>query len=135
MRVLLFGGTGRLGSRCIQALLAHGHVLTVYVRNTDKLKSMVTPAVINSLEAVVAGDATDSVAIKKAIEEHNIEAIVDVAGNQVLPWKEYVLSKIAKAVTDAAVAVGKERGKPIRIWLITWPGELRLSGSENVLED
>jgi UDP-glucose 4-epimerase len=129
MRVLLFGGTGRLGSRCIQALLAHGHVLTVYVRNTDKLKSMVTPAVINSLEAVVAGDATDSVAIKKAIEEHNIEAIVDVAGNQVLPWK------IAKAVTDAAVAVGKERGKPIRIWLITWPGELRLSGSENVLED
>jgi nucleoside-diphosphate-sugar epimerase len=135
MRVLLFGGTGNLGSRCIQALLAHGHTLIVYVRNTSKLKSMVTPAIIDSLEAIVVGDATDPEGIKRALREHNIEAIVDVAGNQVLPWQEYLLPKIAKAVTEAAIAVGKERGEPLRAWITTGPGGLKIPDSEYLVYD
>jgi putative NADH-flavin reductase len=134
MRVLLLGGTGNLGSRCIQALLAHGHILTVYVRNLDKLKFMFTPAVINNLEAIVIGDATDPEGIKRAIREHNIEAIIDVAGNQVLPWKEHLLPKIAKAVTEAAIGVGKERGEPLRAWVTTWPGNMKIE-SDHLLRE
>jgi putative NADH-flavin reductase len=134
MRVLLLGGTGNLGSRCVQALLARGHILTVYVRNVEKLKSMFSPAVIDSLEAIVTGDATDSEGIKRAIREHDIEAIVDVAGNQVLPWREYLLPKIAKAVTDAATAVGKERGEPLRVWITGSPGNMNID-SEHVLNE
>ena len=119
MRVLLLGGTGRLGSRCIQALLSHGHELTVYVRNGDKLRSLFTPAIIDSLEGIAIGDATDPQGIKKALRKYNIEAIVNVCGNQVLPWREYLLSKIAQAAVDAAIAVGKERGKPLRAWHAT----------------
>lgn len=67
--------------------------------------------------------------ISKVILDHDIEAIVDVAGNQVLPWKEFLLPKIAKAVTDAAVAVGKERGKPLRAWLVSGINILRYPGT------
>ena len=59
----------------------------------------------------MVGDATDSVGIKKAIIEHDIEAIIDVAGSQVRPWKEFLLPKIARAVSEAAITVGKERGR------------------------
>lgn len=76
------------------------------------------------------GDATDAEGIKKAIREHDIEGIIDVAGNQVLPWKEYVLPKIAKAVSDAAVAIGKERGeKPLRVWVAGGIGCMDYPGS------
>lgn len=80
---------------------------------------------------VVVGDATDAEGIKKAIVDYDIEAIVDVAANQVLPWKEFLLSKIAKAVTDAAVAVGKDRGAPLRAWLVSGIGVLQYPGTPN----
>lgn len=80
---------------------------------------------------MVVGDATDAAGIKKAILDHDIEAIVDVAGNQVLPWKEYLLPKIAKAVTDAAIAVGKERGRPLRAWLVSGMSILQYPGTPN----
>jgi hypothetical protein len=127
MRVLLFGGTGSLGTRCIPALLAHHHIVTLQVRNPTKLRSLVSQAIIDHV-TIVVGDATDSAGIKKAIIDHGIEAIIDVAGNQVYPWQEYLLPKIAKAVCSAAVAVGKERGTPLRAWItsglnvIEYPG-------------
>lgn len=130
MRVLLLGGTGNLGLRCIPALLAHNHIVTLYVRNPSKLQLLVSPLVIEKT-VVVVGDATDSAGIKKAILDHNIEATVDVAGNQVLPWQEFLLPKIAKAVTDAAVAVGEERGIPLRAWLVCGMNILQYPGTPN----
>jgi len=43
MRVLLLGATGNLGSRCLPALVAHKHVVTVFVRNSSKLRAMMSP--------------------------------------------------------------------------------------------
>jgi hypothetical protein len=43
--------------------------------------------------AIVEGDATDSTALEKAILDHDIEGIIDVAGNIVPPWKEFLLPK------------------------------------------
>ena len=133
MRVLLLGATGNLGLRLIPALLAHKHHVTVFVRSVNKLKSLVSPALI-AMIVIVCGDATDSATIKKAISENDCDVIVNTAGNQVLPWKEYQLPKIAKAVADAAVAVGRERGKPLRAWfmgaivLLRYPGTDYLVG-------
>lgn len=129
MRVLLLGATGNLGLRCIPALVAHSHTVTLYVRNIEKLHSLVSPSLISQLHAVVKGDATDAAGIKQAILDHDIEGIIDVAGNQVLPWKEYVLPKIAKAVADAAIAAGKERGgKPLRVWVTAGVMSLKYPG-------
>jgi NAD dependent epimerase/dehydratase family enzyme len=135
MRVLLLGATGNLGSRLVPALIAHHHVLTILVRNTEKLRSLISPALLELVDSVVEGDATDSDRIKQTIKQHNIEAIVDVAGNQVLPWKEYLLPKIGKAICDAAVEVGKERGKPIRVWVTTVLILMRAQGSEYSFAD
>jgi len=135
MRVLLLGATGNLGLRCTTALLAHKHVVVVYVRNVPKLQSLVSPAVIAALEAIVIGDATDAAGIKRAILEHDIDAIVDVAGTQVRPWQEYLLPKIARAVTEAAVAVGRERGRPLRAWITSGLGVLEHPGTKYLVQD
>jgi hypothetical protein len=81
------------------------------------------------------GDVTDSPALEKAIRDHNIEGIVDVAGNQVLPWKEYLLPKIAKAVSDAAITVGKERGAPLRVWVTSGLGVMQIPGTPYLIHD
>jgi hypothetical protein len=131
MKVLLLGCTGNLGLRCIPALLAYNHTVTLYVRNTAKLRSLVSPAVLEKVAAIVVGDATNSADIKKAIKEHDIEGVVNVAGNQVPPWQEFLLPKIAKAVSDAAVAVGKERGASLRGWLVSGMNILLYPGAPN----
>lgn len=135
MRVLLLGGTGNLGRRCVPALLAHQHVLTIFVRNPSKFKAMMSPELVERLESIVVGDATDSAALEKAIRDHDVEAIVDVAGNQVYPWQEYLLPMIAKAVSDAAVAIGKERGVPLRVWVTSGLGILKKPGTPYLVQD
>jgi hypothetical protein len=65
----------------------------------------------------VVGDAKDKEGIKVALREHDIEAVIDVAGNMVWPWQEYSLPSIAKAVSSAAIEVGQERGRPLRAWI------------------
>ncbi|RFU35664.1 hypothetical protein B7463_g701, partial [Scytalidium lignicola] len=129
MRVLLLGATGNLGTRVIPALLAHRHILFIYVRNIPKLRTLIPPSILSNA-TIIQGDATDSDGIKKALLENECDAIVDCAGNQVLPWKEYLLPKIVRAVADAAIEVGKERGgKPLRAWFIGGIGSLGYPGS------
>ena len=134
MRVLLLGATGNLGSRCIPTLLAHNHNLTVYVRNPAKLHALISPLLISRL-TIVVGDATDATGIKSAILDNDCDALVDTAGNQVLPWKENLLAKIARAVSDAATEAGKERGMAMRVWLIGGLGVLEYPGTGYLLQD
>jgi len=135
MRVLLLGATGNLGSRCLQALIAHKHTVTVVVRNVPKLQSMMSPVLLGQIHAIVEGDATDSAALEKAILDYDIEGIIDVAGNVVPPWQESVMPKIARAVTHAAVAVGKQRGKPLRAWISSGIVSLEYPGTGYLFSD
>lgn len=96
---------------------------------------MMSPTIIERLESIVVGDVTDSPALEKAIRDHNIEGIIDVAGNQVLPWKEYLLPKIAKAVSDAAITVGKERRTPLRVWVTSGLGVMQIPGTPYLIHD
>jgi putative NADH-flavin reductase len=136
MRVLLLGATGNLGSRCLPALIAHKHTVTVVVRNVPKLRSMMSPALLDQVNAIVEGDVTDSAALKKAILDHDIEGIIDVAGNIVFsPWKESLLPKIASAVRDAAISVGKQRGKPLRAWITSALPIMAYPGTDYLMMD
>jgi putative NADH-flavin reductase len=135
MRVLLLGATGNLGSRCLPALIAHHHIVTVFVRNILKLRSIMAPSLLEKVNAIVEGDVTDSAALKQAILDHDIEGIIDVAGNLVKPWEEFLLPKIASAVRDAAVAVGKQRGKPLRAWVTSGFGILEYPGTNYLIQD
>ena len=135
MRVLLLGSTGNLGSRCLPALLAHKHIVTVLVRNPSKFRSINSPSLLEQVNAIVEGDATDSALIQKTLLDHNMEGFIDVAGNQVLPWKPYVLHRIAEAAVVAAVAVGNQRGKPLRAWITSAIGVLEDPGTGHLFED
>ncbi len=83
MRVLLLGATGNLGSRCLPALNAHQHAVTIIVRNVPKLRSRMSPALLEKVNTIVDGDVTDVTLLKKTLLEHDIEGIIDVAGNQI----------------------------------------------------
>ncbi|TVY40944.1 hypothetical protein LSUB1_G003110 [Lachnellula subtilissima] len=93
MRVLLLGGTGNLGKRCVPALLAHEHVLTIYVRNPSKFKHLECSR------------------------------------------QSFLLPKIAKAVADAAIAVGNERGVPLRVWITAGLGLLKTPGRPYLIQE
>jgi nucleoside-diphosphate-sugar epimerase len=134
MRVLLLGATGNLGLRCIAALVAHNHVITLYVRNPEKLRSLVPTTLLKHV-SIVVGDATDFAGIKRALLDHNVEGIIDVAGNQVWPWQEYLMPRIAKAVSDAAIAVGEKRGEPLRAWMCCGLGIMELPGIPGRIQD
>ncbi len=79
MQVLLLGGTGNLGLRLIPALLAHGHIVTTYVRSVEKLRSLISPALFEKI-SVYVGDALDSSEVEHAIRQHDCDAVMNTAG-------------------------------------------------------
>jgi uncharacterized protein YbjT (DUF2867 family) len=138
-RVLLLGATGNRGSRLLPALLAHHHTVVAMVRSQAKLATIMAPYGSTRVPTpipnltIIEGDATDSSAIRRALLDHDCDTIADVAGNQVAPWKDPVLERIVRAVVDAAVAVGRERGRPLRAWIIGGLSSLGYPGMEGYL--
>ena len=128
MRVLLLGGTGNLGLRLIPALVAHGHIVMAHVRSVNKLRGLISAALFQKI-STYEGDALDSSNVAGALRKHDCDAIMNTAGTRMNPWQEQVLGKIATAVSSAAIQVGKERGKPLRAWLIGGMGSLEYVGT------
>lgn len=139
MRVLLLGGTGSLGRRLIPALLAHNHKLTLYLRSPSKLTPLISPSLLAQISSIEVGDGTDSARIKQVLVEHDIEAIINVAGTQVRSWQEFLLPKIAKAVTDAAVEVSKSRiqrgERELRVWITGGLGIMKYPETGKLIQD
>lgn len=94
-----------------------------------------SPALLDLAHAIVVGDATDVALLTKVMLDHDIEGVIDVAGNQVLPWKEYMLSKIAKAVADAAVDVRRQTGRKLRLWVISGLGLMQYPGTPYLISE
>jgi nucleoside-diphosphate-sugar epimerase len=135
MKVLLIGATGNVGLRLVAALLTHNHKVTVYVRSSHKLESLLPTSIFSRL-TVVEGDATDSTAIQRAILDKNCEGVVNSAGvAAVAPWASTTLPEIFRAVVKAVVAAGEERGKPLRAWFMGGLGVLCFPGTEAMLSN
>jgi len=82
MKILLTGGTGYIGSHVAAALISTGHQVVCFdnLANSDA-------AVIDRLEAItgiaiplVVGDIRDGDALRRALTEHGIEAVIHFAG-------------------------------------------------------
>lgn len=133
MKVLLVGATGNVGLRLVASLLTHGHSVVTYVRSSSKLESLV-PASVYQQITVVEGDATHVAAIKKAILDHNCDAVVNSAGVAAMaPWGKSDLPAIFRAVVDATQQVGLDRKKPLRAWFLGGMGVLYYPGSKTML--
>ena len=135
MKVILIGATGNLGLRLIAALLTHGHTVVAFVRSSSKLESLIPSSVFQQITAV-QGDATDPVAIKRAILDNSCDAVVNTAGVAALaPWGKSDLPVIFRAVLDGVKEAGLERGKPLRAWFLGGLGALYYPGSETLISN
>jgi len=135
MKVLLLGATGNLGSRLIPALLTHGHSVVAFARTTSKLQTLL-PASVHERITTVQVDATDSLAIKKAILDTKCDAVVTAAGVAAMaPWGSSDLPTIFRAVVDAVREAGAERGSPLRLWVMGGMSVLYYPGTGKMLSD
>ncbi|KAJ5757143.1 uncharacterized protein N7511_007325 [Penicillium nucicola] len=132
MRVLLLGATGTLGSRILSALIKRGHTVSVFIRNPSKL----APGVQDEIFSIECGDATKSSEIKEAALRTKCDAIVNSAGlASVSPWGRSSLPEIVDAVLSAAQEIGRERGSPLRVWLLAGMGILDIPTQKYMLVD
>ncbi|KAJ5916933.1 hypothetical protein N7504_000948 [Penicillium tannophilum] len=132
MKVLVLGSTGRLGSRVLSALLARGHSVVAFARDSSKLP----PSIISQLLAVELGDATKSADITAAGNKHQCDAIVNTAGYAAMaPWGKSDLPSIVDAVIAAALEIGQGRETPLRMWFLGGLGLLDLPNTNYRIVD
>jgi nucleoside-diphosphate-sugar epimerase len=132
MRVLLLGAAGKLGSRILPALIQRGHTVTAFVRDPSKLPSGISKDHFSYEQ----GDATKATDIKAAATKHECDAIVNAAGvAAVAPWGHSNLPIIIDAVIRATLELGRERGKPLRLWVTAGMGLLDLPTKSYMLVD
>ncbi|KAJ5645287.1 hypothetical protein N7507_011298 [Penicillium longicatenatum] len=132
MKVLVLGSTGRLGSRVLSALLARGHSVVAFARDSSKLP----PSIISQLLAVELGDATKSAEITAAGKKHQCDAIVNTAGYAAMaPWGKSDLPSIVDAVITAALEMSQDRESPLRVWFLGGLGLLDLPNTNYRIVD
>lgn len=135
MKVLLLGATGNLGSRLVPALLTHGHIVTVFVRSSRKLESLLPSSIYQQI-SIVEGDATNISAVKAAILDSKCEAVVTAAGvAAAAPWGSSDLPKIFRSIAEAVQQAGAERKQPLRVWFLSGMSVLQVPGTKNMMMD
>ena len=135
MKVLLIGPTGNVGSRLLSSLLSHNHTPILYLRTPSKLPASILTCLPTT--SIITGSATSSSSIAAAIREHSCEAVISAAGLAKMFSKTAEFPAIFRAVVTAAAAVGRERGRPVRCWMLGGTGALdipeRIVGRKGVM--
>ena len=86
---------------------------------------------------IVEGDATDTVAMRRTIIQHDCNALICSAGYIIMnPWGKAILPGISEAAADAAILAVKERGgKALRCWFLAGMSVLDYPGSTYFIAD
>jgi putative NADH-flavin reductase len=107
IKVIIFGATGHVGYCLINAALAQGHDVSVFVRDPRKLQRHHDAATLSRLNVFV-GDILDGDAAGQAMRGHN--AVVDAAGHN-------QDAEIYTALCKSIVSQAKALLPPQRIWV------------------
>ncbi len=108
-KVLIFGGTGRLGRRLVQAALSLGHQVTVYVRNVSNLEAQFGGNLPHEL-SVIEGDIMDKDAVGRAIDGHGF--LVNSASHVVEGNSFYELCQVIIGQAQSHM------DEPKRVWFL-----------------
>jgi nucleoside-diphosphate-sugar epimerase len=76
VRVLVTGGTGRIGSHTVAALVNAGHDVRLLVRSPERIAPALEPLAVRELDSRL-GDATQRESVERALE--GCEALVHAA--------------------------------------------------------
>jgi uncharacterized protein YbjT (DUF2867 family) len=99
-QVLVFGGTGRLGSDIVKALVRDGHSVTVFARpSSDRVRLAGLPI------AYVDGDVLDGQSVQDALAAQSYSVVVDALGRGSAGVEFYRISaeNIAVAAAESGV--------------------------------
>ncbi len=108
MRVLVTGGTGFMGSHTVEALLAAGHQVRMFVRSTDRVGPALDPLGV-SVDEVVAGDVTDEGATEAAIT--GCDAVIHAANVfSFEPKHSGVMRRVNTVGTENVLRLASEAG-------------------------
>jgi putative NADH-flavin reductase len=101
MKLLVLGGTGRLGRQVVDVAIARGHMVTAFLRAPQAL------APRNSLH-VVGGSPLDHHALQSAMQGH--DAVVSSLGTHA-PWRAMApsMAELVATVVTTMAASGPER--------------------------
>ncbi|WP_428629169.1 UDP-glucose 4-epimerase GalE [Sphingopyxis sp.] len=82
MKILLTGGTGYIGSHVAAALVSSGHEVVCFdnLANSDADVIDRLEAITGTVIPLVVGDIRDGGAVRQAIADHGVEAVVHFAG-------------------------------------------------------
>jgi uncharacterized protein YbjT (DUF2867 family) len=105
MNLLVLGATGRTGRLVVEQALAAGHTVTALVRSPEKLTMR------NSNLRVVTGEATDTLAVSRALE--GVDAVISTLGGN-----GSVIADSTQAIVAAARAEGVSRVVVLSSWLV-----------------
>lgn len=131
MKVLLLGATGNLGSRLLQALIAHDHQVVAFVRSESKLQKLIAGQLL-AKTTVVTGDATNSKAVQDAFVQNSCDALIMSAGQAaIFPWQAPRLPQVVDPVAEAVSGASKALGRPVRCWFLGGLGLMDLPGTQS----
>jgi uncharacterized protein YbjT (DUF2867 family) len=105
MNLVVLGATGRTGILVVEQALAAGHTVTALVRSPQKLITA------NPSLRVVAGEATDTLAVARALE--GADAIISTLGGG-----GSVIADSTAAIVAAARQTGVRRIVVLSSWLV-----------------
>ena len=74
-KVLVFGGSGQLGSEIVRAMLGAGHDVTVFIRKTSSRERIEGLPI-----SLVAGDVTVEADVERALKARRYDVVVDALG-------------------------------------------------------
>lgn len=74
-KVLVFGGSGQLGSEIVRAMLGAGHDVTVFIRPTSGRERIAGLPI-----SLVAGDVTVEADVERALKARRYDVVVDALG-------------------------------------------------------
>lgn len=121
MKLLIIGATGNTGITVLEMAVREGHTVTAFVRDEEKLKSMLVSRNL-PLPDIVAGDVFDEARIQQAC--HDQDAVINVAGH-VSDGKRFV--QLVHSVTNAVEAGMGPEG---RFWLFGGAAALDVPGTD-----
>lgn len=75
LSVLVFGGSGQLGSLVVRAALADGHKVSVFARESSDMKRLQALPV-----TVIRGDVREAADVERALRSQSFDVVVDALG-------------------------------------------------------